>query len=194
MYCTAGLGWRCGILLSPGIGSPPSSQHFCHFNETAFEHISHFKTPWAALGPTQPHIQWVPRLSPLGKRPGRGVNPYPPSSAMFESGWCYTSTPQICRHGGDKENFIFLLYSCSSRQEIPRRFGPQDWKIHFFHDGSHGTQTWTRFRQATIEVTLRTPWKHTITGHCIRYLMGHYHWEYACGISGPKSTRPLSLA
>jgi hypothetical protein len=68
MDCTAGWGWRCGIPLSPGIGSPPSSQHFCHFNKPALEHISHlFKTPWPALGPTQPPLQWVPWFSPWTK-------------------------------------------------------------------------------------------------------------------------------
>jgi hypothetical protein len=67
-------GWRWGIPLSPGIESPPSGQHFCHFNETAFEHTSHFKTPWPALGPTQPHIQWVPWFSPPSPEiKGRGV-------------------------------------------------------------------------------------------------------------------------
>jgi hypothetical protein len=34
-----------------------------------------------ALGPTQPPIQWVPGLSPGVKRPGRGVDHPPPSSA-----------------------------------------------------------------------------------------------------------------
>jgi hypothetical protein len=33
-----------------------------------------------ALGPTQPPIQWVPRLFPGVKRPGRGVD-HPPSSS-----------------------------------------------------------------------------------------------------------------
>ena len=33
-----------------------------------------------ALGPTQPPIQWAPRLSPGVKRPGRGVDCPPPSS------------------------------------------------------------------------------------------------------------------
>ena len=34
-----------------------------------------------ALGPTQPPIQWVPDTFPGVKRPGRGVNQPPPSSA-----------------------------------------------------------------------------------------------------------------
>jgi len=34
-----------------------------------------------ALGPTQPPLQWVPGLSPGVRRPGRGVDHSPPSSA-----------------------------------------------------------------------------------------------------------------
>ena len=34
-----------------------------------------------ALGPTQLQFQWVPGFFPGGKRPGRGVNHTPPSSA-----------------------------------------------------------------------------------------------------------------
>ena len=37
-----------------------------------------------ALGPTQPPIQWIPGLSRGGKRPGRGVDHPPPSSAKVE--------------------------------------------------------------------------------------------------------------
>jgi hypothetical protein len=39
----------------------------------------HTFTP--AMGSTQPRIQWVPGLFPGVKRPGRGVNHPPPSSA-----------------------------------------------------------------------------------------------------------------
>jgi hypothetical protein len=82
MYCTAGLGWRCGIPFSPGIGSPPSSQHFCHFNETAFEHISHFKSPERLWSPPSLIFNGY-RDSPLGKkRRGRGFNHYPPCLRM----------------------------------------------------------------------------------------------------------------
>ena len=37
-----------------------------------------------AMGPTQPPIQWVPGLSPGVKRPERGVDHPPPSSAETE--------------------------------------------------------------------------------------------------------------
>ena len=36
------------------------------------------------LGPTQPPVQWVPGLSPEVKRPGRGADHPPPSSAEVE--------------------------------------------------------------------------------------------------------------
>jgi hypothetical protein len=39
-------------------------------------------TSRTALGPTQPHIQWLPRILSLGvKRPGREADHSPPSSA-----------------------------------------------------------------------------------------------------------------
>jgi hypothetical protein len=46
-----------------------------------------------ALGPTQPHIQWVPGALSLGvKRPGREADHSPPSSAEVKES--YASTPQ----------------------------------------------------------------------------------------------------
>jgi hypothetical protein len=48
-----------------------------------------------ALGPTQPPIQWVTGVSPLGvKRPGRETDHSPPSSAEVNNSWSCTSTPQ----------------------------------------------------------------------------------------------------
>jgi len=37
-----------------------------------------------ALGPIQPHIKWVPGLSPGVKRPERGVDHPPTSSSEFK--------------------------------------------------------------------------------------------------------------
>jgi hypothetical protein len=49
----------------------------------------------AALGPTQPPIQWVPEVLSLGlKRPGREADHSPPSSAKVK-----ISTPPVCLHG-----------------------------------------------------------------------------------------------
>jgi hypothetical protein len=54
----------------------------------------------AALGPTQPPIQWVPGALSLGvKRPGREADHSPPSSAEVKKVWSYTSTAQIRLHG-----------------------------------------------------------------------------------------------
>jgi hypothetical protein len=48
-----------------------------------------------AVGPTQPHIQWVPGALALGvKRPGNEADHSPPSSAEVKNEWSCTSTPQ----------------------------------------------------------------------------------------------------
>jgi hypothetical protein len=53
-----------------------------------------------ALGPAQPPIQWVPgALSLEVKRPGRGADHSPPSSAEVNNAWSYTSTSPISLHG-----------------------------------------------------------------------------------------------
>jgi hypothetical protein len=50
--------------------------------------------PDRLLRSTQPPIQWVPgALSPGVKRPGRGVDHSPPTSAEVKKMWIYTSTP-----------------------------------------------------------------------------------------------------
>jgi hypothetical protein len=46
-------------------------------------HFSHTCRP--ALGPTKPHLQWVPGLFPGLKRPGRGAEHPPLSSAEIEN-------------------------------------------------------------------------------------------------------------
>jgi hypothetical protein len=54
----------------------------------------------AALGLTQPPIQWVPAALSLGvKRLGREVDHSPPPSAEVKNAWSYTSTPQLRLHG-----------------------------------------------------------------------------------------------
>jgi hypothetical protein len=42
-------------------------------------------------------------------RPGRGADHSTPSSAKIKNEWRYTSTPPICLHGVDRNNFTFFL-------------------------------------------------------------------------------------
>jgi hypothetical protein len=42
------------------------------------------------------------------KRPARDVDQSPPSSAEVKDEWSYTSTPLICLHGMDRDNFASL--------------------------------------------------------------------------------------
>jgi hypothetical protein len=52
------------------------------------------------LGPTQPHIQWVPGALSLGvKRPEREADHSSKSSAKVKNAWSDTSTPPISLHG-----------------------------------------------------------------------------------------------
>jgi hypothetical protein len=53
-----------------------------------------------ALGPTQPHIQWVKEaLSLRVKRSGREADHSPPSSVEVKNAWSYNSTPPIRLNG-----------------------------------------------------------------------------------------------
>jgi len=45
------------------------------------------------------------------KQPGRDVDNTPPSSAEIKNEWSYTSTPLICHHGADGDNFAFTYVS-----------------------------------------------------------------------------------
>jgi hypothetical protein len=54
----------------------------------------HFTSSRPALGPIQPHNQWVPEgLSPGVKRLEREADHSPPTSAEVKKMWIYTSTP-----------------------------------------------------------------------------------------------------
>jgi hypothetical protein len=51
------------------------------------------------------------------KRPGHEANHSSPSSAKVKNEWSYTSTPSVCLHGVDREDFIlFYLYFYPSKQ------------------------------------------------------------------------------
>jgi hypothetical protein len=54
-------------------------------------HFSKASSP--ALGPTQPHIQWVPEFFPDAEGPERDIDQSPPSSAEVKNDWNYTSAP-----------------------------------------------------------------------------------------------------
>jgi hypothetical protein len=69
-----------------------------------------------ASGTTQPPIEWVPRVLPLGvKRPGREADHPPHLVPRSKNAWSYTSTPQyafvawcLVKH---RDNFTFYVYS-----------------------------------------------------------------------------------
>jgi hypothetical protein len=73
-----------------------------------------------ALGPSQPPIQWAPRvLSPEVKRAVQEFDRSPPSSAQFKNVWIYTSTPPIhlmtwhlIKH---RCNFVFTLCKLANK-------------------------------------------------------------------------------
>jgi hypothetical protein len=49
-------------------------------------------------------------LSPGVKRPESEGDHSHPSTAEVKSEWSFTSTPSLCLHGADKENFIFDIF------------------------------------------------------------------------------------
>ena len=52
-----------------------------------------------ALGPTQPHIKWLPGLLPGVKLPGRGVDHPTNLAARLKKEWSYDSTPSLGLRG-----------------------------------------------------------------------------------------------
>jgi hypothetical protein len=53
-----------------------------------------------ALGPTQPHIQWVLGALSLGvKRQEREADHSPPRTSEVKNAWSYTSSPPIHLNG-----------------------------------------------------------------------------------------------
>jgi len=50
------------------------------------------------------------------KRPGRDVDHSPPSGAEAKNEWSYTSTPRICHHGMDRDNFTSVFTNTNTNQ------------------------------------------------------------------------------
>ena len=69
------------------------------------------ETPRPALEPTQPPIQCVLGFFPGVKRARREVDHKPSYSAEVKNEWRYTSTPLICLHGVDRDNFTSYDYN-----------------------------------------------------------------------------------
>jgi hypothetical protein len=65
------------------------------------------KTFRPALGPTQPPIKWIPGFFAGVKHLGYEVDRSPPFSAEVKNEWSYISTPHICLHGMERDNFNF---------------------------------------------------------------------------------------
>ena len=59
-----------------------------HFRQTQDLYLFSKMLPF--LGPTQPHIQWFPKLFPRVKRPGNEIDHSPPSSVEIKTDWRYT--------------------------------------------------------------------------------------------------------
>jgi hypothetical protein len=76
-------------------------------------HATYFYV-WAALGPTQTPIQWVPGALSLGlKWPGHEADLSPPSSVEVKNAWSCTSTPPVHLHGMvlSKHRVVLLAYT-----------------------------------------------------------------------------------
>ena len=70
-----GPGSAVGLATGYGLGGPGIESRWGR-------DFSHLSEP--ALGPTQPPVQWVPRLSRGKERPGREADPSPSSSAVVK--------------------------------------------------------------------------------------------------------------
>jgi hypothetical protein len=78
----------------------------------------------AALGSTQPPIQWVlGAVTPLIKRPGLEDDHSFPSSAEVNDRWSDTTTPPIYLHGFVLKRYIFMaLYLVKHRDSFTFTF------------------------------------------------------------------------
>jgi hypothetical protein len=69
-----------------------------------------YKTTRPALGPTQPHIQWLPEffveVKLLSREPDHSLT----ASGVVENKWSYTSTLLTLLHGVDRESYPLSTY------------------------------------------------------------------------------------
>jgi hypothetical protein len=81
---------------------------------TSLATVSFSRRTLFPLRPTQPPVQWVPGALSLGvKRPGRGTDHSPPSSAEVKNASSYTSTPLYVFMAWclvNHRDFTFYLY------------------------------------------------------------------------------------
>ena len=73
-------------------------------------------------GPPSPLFNGY-RLFPGGKRPGRELNPSPPSRAENKNEWSSPSTSAICLHGVDREN-VFVTWAYQIKGSKSAGLGP----------------------------------------------------------------------
>jgi hypothetical protein len=75
------------------------------------------KVPRPTLGPTKPHMQWVPwAVAPGIKRPGRGSDHTPPSSAEVKNGGTIQPLPHMSSWNSawlimQRDKFTLLMVS-----------------------------------------------------------------------------------
>ena len=72
------------------------------------EILSFAQTHRPAVGGTEPFIQWAP-FFPRNQAAGPEAEHSSLSSAEFKSKWSYNSSPPICLHDVDRDNFTFIF-------------------------------------------------------------------------------------
>ena len=74
-------------------------------------------TDFSLLQNIQPPIQWLPGLLLKDKATGGSeLDLSRPSSAEVKNDWLCTSTPHICCHGLDRNEFTFMLAKLVSQR------------------------------------------------------------------------------
>ena len=64
-----------------------------------------------AVGPNRPPIQGVPGFFPGGKETGAWNEPLTSSSTKVRNEWSYASSPPVCLHVVERNNFkVYIFY------------------------------------------------------------------------------------